>query len=280
MIAFLGTGLLGSGFVQHLLATGPAVTIWNRTADKAAPLVEAGARLAETPAEAVAGAERIHLCLSSDAAVESVLTALLPGASAEAVIIDHSTTSADGAASRAARLGADGRGFLHAPVFMGPAAARDGKGMMMCVGPEAVFRQVEAGLAAMTGNLWYLGEDPRRAAGLKLIGNSMLIAIAGAIADTLTLGRGLGIPAADTHEVLARLKPGAAIEIRGKRMADGDFTATFELAMARKDIGLMLDAIGDLPVAVLRSLAERADALIARGHGHDDLGVLALDAIR
>ena len=69
-IAFLGTGLLGSGFVKGLLGKGHEVTVWNRTAGKAQELEAQGARVASTPAEAVVGAERVHLCLSADAAVE------------------------------------------------------------------------------------------------------------------------------------------------------------------------------------------------------------------
>jgi len=278
-IAFLGTGLLGTGFVEHLLATTGQVAVWNRTAARATPLAAAGATVAATPAEAVRGAGRVHLCLSDDAAVDAVLELAGPGLSAEAVIVDHSTTSPDGAAARAARFAAAGRGFLHAPVFMGPQAARDGKGMMMCVGPEAVYHRVDAALAAMTGEVWYLGEDPRRAAAMKLLGNSMLIAIAAALADTLTLATALGVPAADTQGLLARLRPGGTIDVRGKRMAEGDFSATFELSMARKDLRLMLDALDQAPLAALRAIAARADELIARGHGADDLGVLAVDAL-
>lgn len=278
-IAFLGTGLLGSGFIRHLLATTGVVTVWNRTAVRAEPLVAAGARLAATPAEAAADAERIHLCLRDDAAVDAVLDALLPAAPADAVIIDHTTTSAAGAAARGARLAAAGRAFLHAPVFMSPAAATDGKGIMLCAGPEGVFARVDAALAGMTGDLWYLGEDLRRAASMKLVGNAALIGLAGVVADTLAVGRGLGLAPADAFAVLDRLKPGGSIAIRGRRMAEGDFAASFELGMARKDLGLMLDVLGDTPLAVLRAIAARADELIERGHGQDDLGVLAVDAV-
>jgi 3-hydroxyisobutyrate dehydrogenase-like beta-hydroxyacid dehydrogenase len=158
--------------------------------------------------------------------------------------------------------------------------ARVGKGIMLAAGPADVFARVDGALAAMTGDLWYVGDDLRKAAGLKLVGNATLIAITGAIADTLAVGRGLGLSSADVNEVLTRLNPGASIGIRGKRMATGDFTASFELAMARKDVGLMLEAVGDAPLATLRAIAERSDKLIAAGHGADDLGVLALDAVR
>ncbi|MCA9675182.1 MAG: NAD(P)-dependent oxidoreductase, partial [Myxococcales bacterium] len=172
-----------------------------------------------------------------------------------------------------------GHAFLHAPVFMSPAAARDAKGIMLCVGPQAIFERVDAALAAMTGDLWYLGDDPRRAAGFKLMGNAMLVAIAAGLADVFQLSRGLGLTPDDAMAVMGRLRPGGAIDNRGRKMAAGDFAASFELTMARKDMGLMLDAIGDAPLAALRAIATRTDALIDAGHGAEDLGVLAVDAV-
>ena len=278
-IAFLGTGLLGSGFVQGMLARGTPVVCWSRTEYKTVPLAAAGAQVAATPAEAVAGAERVHICVKDDAAVDSVIERMIDAVVDDAVIVDHTTTSPDGAARRAAALAARGKRFLHAPVFMSPAAARSGSGMMLASGPQAVFARVEDALHRMTNDLWYLGEDPRRAAGMKLMGNAMLIALAAGLADVLTLGAALGITAKDAHGLIARMKPGGALEVRGKRMAEGEFEPTFELTMARKDMGLMLDAAGDRPLAVLAAVAARADELIARGLGAEDLGVLAVDAV-
>jgi len=278
-IAFLGTGLLGSGFVHGFLKRGTPVTAWNRTAAKTAPLIEAGAKVAATPAEAVRGASRVHLCLSADDAVDEVLAAIADAVGAGVVIVDHSTTSPEGTAERATRLAARAQPFLHAPVFMSPGAAKAALGMMLCAGPAELHAQVEADLRAMTGELWYLGDDLRRAAALKLLGNAMLIAIAAGVADTLTVGAAMGVVPRQAYELLARLKPGGAIDVRGKRMAEGDFAATFELTMARKDLGLMLDAAGDRPLATLRAIAGRADELIARGLGGSDLGVLATDAV-
>lgn len=275
-IAFLGTGLLGSGFVRGLRSKGHEVTVWNRTASKAAELTEIGAKVASSPAEAAAGAARVHLCLRADEAVDEVLAALPQLA---VPVIDHTTTSPSLTAARAARQEAAGRAFLHAPVFMSPAAAAKGAGIMLCSGPRARFDAVQAELAAMTGELWYVGEDFQRAAGLKLLGNSMLFSIAAGLADVFTIAAGCGLSPADAMEVMARLKPAGALEVRGKKMAAGDFAASFELTMARKDMGLMLDAVGERPLAALRAIAARSDELIAQGHGAEDLGVLAVGAV-
>lgn len=279
-IAFLGTGLLGSGFVSHLLTTASAVTVWNRTAARLAPLVAAGARAASSVADAVGTSERIHLCVDDDTTVDALLAEVIPAAPAGAIVIDHSTTSIAGSRARAARLAAAGLGFLHAPVFMSPAAAASGKGIMLCAGPEDAYVRVDAALAAMTGELWYVGDDTGRAAAMKLCGNAMIFAIAAGLADALAIGAAAGLDGPEVLDVMTRLKPGSTLEVRGKRMAAGDFVATFALAMARKDLGLMLDAVGDRPLASLGAIAARADALIADGHGADDLGVLAWSPTR
>jgi 3-hydroxyisobutyrate dehydrogenase-like beta-hydroxyacid dehydrogenase len=278
-IAFLGTGLLGAAFVQGLLTRGTPVVCWSRTSHKTVPLAQLGAQVAATPAEAVADASRVHVCVKDDEAVDSVIARMIDALPAGAVLIDHTTTSPDGTAQRAATLAARGVAFVHAPCFMSPAAAKSGSGMMLASGPRAAFAQVEDALRRMTGDLWYLGEDPRRAAGMKLMGNAMLVAIAAGLADVMTLAAGLGITAKDAHGLLARMKPGSAIDVRGKRMAEGDYEPTFELTMARKDMGLMLDAAGDRPLAALAAIAARADALIERGLGAKDLGVLAVDVV-
>jgi 3-hydroxyisobutyrate dehydrogenase-like beta-hydroxyacid dehydrogenase len=265
--------------VQGLLARGTPVTCWSRTEHKTVPLAAFGAQVASSPAEAVAGAERVHICVKDDEAVDSVIARMIDAVADGAVIIDHTTTSPDGTAARAASLAGRGKAFLHAPCFMTPAAARSASGMMLVSGPQAVFAQVQEPLRRMTGDLWYLGDDARRAAGMKLMGNAMVIAIVAGLADVLTVGAGLGISSKDAWGLLARMKPGTAIDMRGKRMADGDFDPTFELAMARKDMGLMLDAAGERPLAALAAVAARADALIERGLGARDLGILAVDAV-
>lgn len=131
-IAFLGAGLLGSGFVKGLRSKGHDVTVWNRTAGKTQELEALGARAAATPQEAIADADRVHLCLSADAAVEDVLAAILPSLPRTTPLLDHSTTSPALTAERGARLTELGQAFLDAPVFMSPVAAARGAGIMMC----------------------------------------------------------------------------------------------------------------------------------------------------
>src|SRR5476651_2505719 len=107
-IAFLGTGLLGSGFIEAAAKRGDQVTAWNRTADKARALEPLGVRVAATPADAVRGATYVHLVLKDDAVVEEVIAALRPGLAADTIIIDHTTTQPALTAERAQRLNSEG----------------------------------------------------------------------------------------------------------------------------------------------------------------------------
>lgn len=254
-LAFLGTGLLGGAFAEAAAKRGDTVVAWNRSPDKARALAPFGIAAAATPAEAVAGASRVHLILKDDAVVEEVIAAARPGLSADAVLIDHSTTLPALTAERAGRLAAKGVAYLHCPVFMGPPAARNAQGSMLAAGPAAVFERVKADLEKMTGRLEYLGERPDLAAVYKLLGNAMFIGTWGVLADIL------------------------AAAGRGMSMAKGNFTPTFELSMARKDVELMLKTAGGLPLAALPGIAARMDALVAAGHGDRDASVLAIDSI-
>jgi 3-hydroxyisobutyrate dehydrogenase-like beta-hydroxyacid dehydrogenase len=279
-IAVLGTGLLGSGFVEAACRRGWDVTAWNRTPAKAEALASVGARVAATPAQAVQGVQRVHLVLSDDASVEDVLAKALHALDACTVICDHTTTQPALTAARAQRLADQGVAYLHCPVFMGPPAARDAKGGMLVAGPRALFEGVQDELTQMTGRLAYLGERPDQAAVIKLMGNALIIGVVGLLADTLALGRSAGLSPEEALGVMEFINPGAVAKLRGPRMAAGSFDPSFALTMARKDVRLMLETAEGIPLAILPALAARMDALIQGGHGDQDVGVLAVDAVR
>jgi len=275
-IALLGTGLLGSAFVDGLLARGGSeVTVWNRTRARAEPLAARGARVADTPAEAVRGAERVHLVLLDDDVVDETIAALRPGLAPGAVIVDHTTTLPARTAERVRRLEADGIDYVHAPVFMGPPAARDAKGVMMVGGSRARFDALQPALARMTGDLWYVGERPDLAAAYKLFGNAMLLSMTAAIADIAHIADALGVDRAGALSVFDHFGVGGVIAARAPKLAKEDYSPAFTLDVARKDVRLMLESAGREPTPVLAALAARMDALIAAGLGGDDVIVLA-----
>lgn len=279
-LAFLGTGLLGSGLIEAAAKRGDSITVWNRTADKARALEQFGVRVANTPADAVRGASRVHLVLKDDQVVEEVIAALRPALGADAIIVDHTTTQPKLTAARAQRLNGEGVRYIHCPVFIGPAAARQGQGTILASGPRALFDAVQPALAKMAERVEYLGERADFAAVIKLSGNAVIIGLAGVVADVLSIGDGAGLTPDETMKVFGMLNIPAMLSVRGKNMAAGNFTPSFELTMARKDVRLMLETAVDHPTPVLSSIADRMDELVDAGHGAEDLAVIGIDSVR
>jgi 3-hydroxyisobutyrate dehydrogenase-like beta-hydroxyacid dehydrogenase len=278
-ISFLGTGLLGSAFVEAALGRGDHVTVWNRTIEKARALEAFGANVATDPAEAVRGAARVHLVLRDDASVESVINQLRPGLSPEAIIVDHTTTLPAPTAERATRLNAEGVRYLHCPVFIGPAAARKAGGFILVSGRQDLFDAVRAALEAQASRVEYLGDRPDLAAVHKLAGNAFLLGTVGLVADILTIAKGSGASAGEIITRLGDFNSANIVAGRGTAMVNQNYTTSFELTMARKDVQLMIEAAGELPLAILPGMAARMDELIAQGHGQEDLAVLGRDAV-
>src|SRR5258708_6669416 len=193
----------------------------------------------------------------------------------EVTVWNRTESKARAPKARIARLNAAGVTFLHAPVFMSPQMAKDAVGIMMVSGPRAAYESVRSALEMMTGEVWYLGEQGDLAAAYKIFGNSMLFVIAAGVTDVFAMAKGLGIAPADALAVFGKFQPGNLIQSRGEKMARGDFNATFELTMARKDMRLMLEAAAGQPLTVFPAIAKAMDDAIAKGHGKDDLGAIA-----
>jgi 3-hydroxyisobutyrate dehydrogenase len=276
-VTVLGTGLLGAGFAENLLSKGHAVTVWNRTRAKADALAERGAGVAATPAEAVAGAERVHLVLTADDAVDAVLTEAIPALGAGVFVIDHSTNAPARVRERVADLHARGVRYLHAPVFMGPQNAREGSGLMLLSARAEDAAEARPALEGMTGTLWHVGARPDLAAIYKLQGNGLLVSLSGALGDLLAQGEAQGLTPQESLALFDVFKPGGGIPFFGARVAKkGQLAASWELAMARKDVGLMLEqAGGPEGLVVLPAIARAMDDALAQGLADKDYSIFA-----
>jgi 3-hydroxyisobutyrate dehydrogenase len=277
-IAFLGTGLMGSGFVRRLRANGHEVNVWNRSAAKARALEADGAHAFDDPAAALAGAERIHLSLSDDASVDAVLEPLAAAIPPATWIVDHTTTAVTPTAERVARWNERGRTFVHAPVFMGPVNALEGTGLMLVSGEKSRHDALLPALQEMTGNVLYLGEAPERAAAFKLFGNLTLIGILGVLGDVNRLAHAVGIPTGEAFSLFKHFNPGQFLPSRAARIEAGEFTSrSFEVSMARKDVRLMIEEAqrGGVELFVMPGVAAMFDAAIARGEGALDAAAAA-----
>jgi 3-hydroxyisobutyrate dehydrogenase len=282
MVAFLGMGLLGANFVRAMINRGEKVQVWNRTAAKATALEQYGALATGTPAEAVKGAERIHLTLKDDVSVDDVLAIAAPGLQPGAAIIDHTTTSVEGAIRRTNEWKSRGFIYLHAPVFMGPPNALESTGYMLVSGDQQVVEQFTPILAKMTGKLLNFGPETGRAAAMKLLGNLFLVAFTTGIADTLMLAKGMQVPVSDLATLFDNWNPAVLLPSRLKRMTSGNYSSpSWELSMARKDTGLFLQEAkkGGVTLAVIPAVAAEMDRWIAKGHGGDDWTVIAKGSV-
>lgn len=282
MKAFLGMGLLGSNFVRAMLQKGETLQVWNRTAAKANALEQYGAKAFENANEAVQGADVIHVTLKDDAAVDEVLETVSKGFKDNAVIIDHTTTSAKGAIERTAAWKSKGFIYVHAPVFMGPQNALESTGFMLVSGDQSVIGNLEPELSEMTGKLINFGTEEGKAAGIKLTGNLFLLSLTAGLSDALALAKAHGIKADEIGNLFNSWNPGAMVPARLKKITEGKFNEpSWELNMARKDAGLMINAAKEAGtnLAVIPAIAAVMDEWIAKGHGNDDWSVIAKDSI-
>lgn len=282
MKAFLGMGLLGSNFVKAMRKKGDEVQVWNRTASRAQALESEGAKAFENVTDAVKGADIVHITLRDDESVDEVLKNAKAGLKPGALIIDHTTTSVDGAITRTKAWKEKGFTYLHAPVFMGPPNALESTGYMLVSGDQDMIKKAEPELSKMTGKLLNLGDVEGKAAGMKLAGNLFLQVMTIGISDMLALAKGLGISGAEVQGLFSEWNPAAAMPARLKRILNGNFEQpSWELVMARKDSGLMIAEAGKhkAHLVAIPAIAAEMDKWIEKGYGSQDWSVIAKDNI-
>jgi len=271
-------GLLGSNFVQAFIKKGEKVQVWNRTFAKAKALETIGAKAFEQVQDAVKGADRIHITLKDDASVNEVLEKARSGFKPGVIIIDHTTTSSEGAAERTARWKKEGFTYLHAPVFMGPQNALESTGFMLVSGEESLINKLRTALSKMTGKLIELGPASNTAAGIKLIGNLFLISLTAGLSDALSLAKDLKIPAAMVSGLFDSWNPGSMVPGRLKKIIADDFSQpSWELEMARKDARLMMEEAekAGTSLTVIPAIAGLMDQYISKGHGGEDWMIIS-----
>ncbi|WP_309089555.1 NAD(P)-dependent oxidoreductase [Phenylobacterium sp.] len=275
-IAFLGIGLMGRPMAGRLLAAGYRVAVWNRSAGKAAPLVEAGAILTTSPAEAVAAADVVCLCLTDALAIEDLLLgapdalgALKPGA----IIVDFSTVGPGPTRALAAIVQAANPSvrWVDAPVTGGVQGAERGELVILCGGEPPDVDAVRPLLAHLAKRVCHLG--PLGAGQAAKLCNQLIVAVnVVAVAEALALARANGIdPNALPDALAGGWADSLPFQIIGRRMAAGvDEPAIVSVGTFAKDLALVLRASsGRL------ELAEAADAIYRQAR---DLGIADADA--
>ncbi len=245
--AFLGLGAIGWPMAVHV-ARRHDLTVWNRTRSRAeAFAAEHRARMAATPAEAVAGAEVVLTCLPTSAEVEALLGGdhgIEAGLADGALLLD--CTSGDPATSRriAGQLGARGVAFADAPVSGGTNGAEAGTLTVMVGADEATFARAEPVLQAFGRRVEHLGPVGAGHA-MKAVNNALLAVNIRAFAEGFAALVKVGIPARRALEVLNTSSGRSFVSesLVPDRVLTGSFPATFRLALLEKDVGIALDLL-------------------------------------
>jgi len=246
-IGFLGLGRMGAAIAANLMRTRHDVAVWNRSADKARPLVDGGATLAASPRDAAAASDVVFSMLADDAALNAVLSGedgVLAGLKAGALHISMSTiavaTAADVAAGHAERR----QRFMSAPVFGRPEAAAAAKLFVVAAGTAADLESATPLFAAISQRVFYVGETQSAANLVKLCGNFMILAAIEAMAEAMTLAEKGGVPKAKLLEVLTgTLFDAPLFRTYGTILAEEKFRpAGFAAPLGLKDMRLASQA--------------------------------------
>ncbi|HVY79368.1 MAG TPA: NAD(P)-dependent oxidoreductase [Steroidobacteraceae bacterium] len=282
-VGFIGLGNMGIGMATNLVKAGHEVTVYNRSAEKAQPLVALGAKRATDVAHACEGAAVVFTMLSDDAAVESValgergIVASLPK---RAIHVSSSTISVALSKRLAQEHAAAGQRYVAAPVFGRPDAAAAGKLFIVAAGPADAVREVEPLLQTL-GQRTFPLERPADAANLvKLSGNFLIASVIETLGEALALIDKAGIDRHAYLDILTSTLFAAPIyKTYGALIADRKFEpAGFAAPLGAKDVRLALAAAESLavPLPVAGLLRDRFLRLIANGGEHLDWSALGL----
>jgi len=276
-VAVLGTGIMGAGMARNLVRAGFAVTVWNRNADRARPLAEDGAAVADTPAAAVAEADVVLTMLFDADAVDEVMAAALPSVRPDALWVQSSTVGVEATERYAELAGRHGLGFVDAPVLGTRQPAEQGTLTVLAAAAQAVRERVTPVLDAVGARTLWVGERPGDGHRLKLVANAWVLSITTATAQSIALAEQLGLDPARFLEVISGGPTDSAYaQLKGKNMITGELSPAFPLAGAVKDAGLILAAIRAAGVddrlmgAVHALLATAAEA----GHTDEDMAAV------
>jgi 3-hydroxyisobutyrate dehydrogenase len=277
-VTVLGTGAMGAGVAQSLLREGHDVTVWNRSRERAEPLAEHGATVADDAGSAVADAEVVLLTLFDADAVVDVLEQAAGEAPTDAVWVQASTVGVEGSDTVVQIAAKYGITLVEAMMLGTKTPAEQGKLTMLAAGPSATLDAIDPVLDAIGAKTVRAGERVGEATALKLAANAWIASITAATGQSLAIARGLGIdPALFLQAIEGSASDSAYAHTKGASMMAGEFPAQFALDGLRKDIGLITDAARATGVSttLLDALGRVYADASAAGHGSDDIAAVS-----
>lgn len=277
-VAVLGAGTMGSGMAHSLLRAGIAPIVWDRSAERTAPLASSGATIAESAADAVRRADiAITMVTNADAVIavadeHGMLGALAPGA----IWAQMSTIGPDGF-DRVAALAAERRPdvlLVDAPVSGSRVPAEEGALTIFASGPDDAKAPLKPVFDALGHRTLWLG-PAGLGSRIKLVNNVLLAFIAHGLSEAVAIAHDYGLSTQTVIDAIgdsALASPWLAAKLQ--RMAREEYSAEFSLALALKDVNLALDTVDPSRHAVLRSLAAQWQDAAEHGLGDEDLTVI------
>jgi 3-hydroxyisobutyrate dehydrogenase/2-hydroxy-3-oxopropionate reductase len=244
-VAFLGLGVMGYPMAGHLAQAGHQVTVYNRNPSKSqAWMKEFGHASAATPREAAASADLVFMCVGNDDDLRSVVLGAdgaLAGMKKGAVLVDHTTASANVARELHALAAEKGVAFIDAPVSGGQGGAQNGLLTVMCGGDQAAFDRVKPVAMAFSRSFALMGA-PGAGQLTKMVNQICIAGLVQGLSEGIAFGMRAGL---NMDQVLDVIGKGAAqswqMDNRGKTMAADKFDFGFAVDWMRKDLGLVMD---------------------------------------
>src|SRR2546423_6351808 len=283
-ISYFGLGTMGSGMASNLLKAGYEVTVWNRSAAKCEPFARNGARVADTPGNAVRDAELVMYSLSNDQAVEDVVfgaEGILSGINEGQIAMDMSTVLPATSLREQEAYAKKGVDFLDAPVFGSKQESADAKLWIMAAGNKAIFEKVKPVLEHFGQTVHYFGKNGNAAA-MKLVGNLIVALEMEALAEGLILAQKAGLDLTTVMEVVKVADFRSPLLVsNGQNILKRDFSPSFALKLMLKDASL-IEKFGESlesPIPALRVVEQNLESADALGLGEemDCAGTRALE---
>jgi 3-hydroxyisobutyrate dehydrogenase len=253
-VGVVGLGIMGTGMARNLVRAGHDVVVYNRTAARTAPLAEAGARVADSPAELAADRDVVLLCVSDTPDVEAVLfgpSGVAAGVRPGSLVVDCSTIAPAATRTYAERLAGQGVGFVDAPVSGGSEGAQNGTLSIMVGGSAADVAAARPVLDAIGRTVTHVGPVGAGQT-CKLVNQVLVVANMLAVAEALLLADAGGL---DLTTAIAAVQGGAGgswmLSNRGPQVVARDWRPGFTIDLQQKDLRLVLEAADQLGVPAL-----------------------------
>jgi 3-hydroxyisobutyrate dehydrogenase-like beta-hydroxyacid dehydrogenase len=278
-LGYVGLGVMGRGVVLRLLAAGHAVTVWNRSRDKANALLAEGAAWADSPREVAARSEVVFTMVTNTAAVQAVCEGpegIIAGLGPDKVYVDMSTASPANARALAAQVADRGAVMLDAPVSGSVITLEQGKLSIMVGGDAATFERVKPILEAIGPKVIHLGPNGA-AVTMKIASNLSLAVQMLAFSEGVLLAEKSGIPRERAVEaLLASVIASPMVAYRGPFVLGQPDEAWFDCHMMQKDMNLALELgrLLEVPLPTTAVTNELLTAANAMGVGDKDFSIL------